>query len=79
MTHSPSFRRRGGSDETPAVTGRIDNANKARAVSINGMSGESMGRTSVLTNSYLIRNSFFDKLITDENLQEFLTLVATTI
>jgi hypothetical protein len=32
-----------------------------------------------LTNSYLIRNSFFDKLITDENLQEFLTLVATTI
>jgi hypothetical protein len=59
MTHSPSFRRRGGSDETPAVTGRIDNANKARAVSINGMSGESMGRTGVLNQQLFDKKFFF--------------------
>jgi hypothetical protein len=42
MAHLPSFWRVAGSNKTSAVTGRKDNADKARAVSRNGLSEGSM-------------------------------------
>lgn len=41
-----------------------------------GRQEEALGRTGVRSEQRVDKNSLFDKLINDENLQEFLTLVA---